>query len=158
MEKYIVRKGVLSAALVLVTSFVCGIIAIAGFLLGDFQAVLYSAVLEMCVAVVTHTIHQYLRIMIDEEYKENIEYILSTILPKLQEIQKKVLKNQSRLSLDVSVSNKNGEGYISCFACVMNDMGEITDTCFPRFICVCSKEEIDERLNELKEFIKKYIA
>ena len=48
MEKYIVRKGVLSAALVLVTSFVCGIIAIVGFVLGDFQAVLYSAVLEMC--------------------------------------------------------------------------------------------------------------
>lgn len=112
----------------------------------------------MCVTIVTHTIHQYLRIMIDEEYKENVEYILSTILPKLQEIQKKVLKNQSRLCLDVSVSNKNGEGYISCFAGVMNDMGEITDTCFPRFICVCSKEEIDERLNELKEFIKKYIA
>lgn len=96
--------------------------------------------------------------MIDEEYKENVEYILSTILPKLQEIQREVLKNQSRLSLDVSVRNENGEGYISCFACVMNDMGEITDTCFPRFICVCSKEEIDERLNELKEFIKKYIA
>lgn len=48
MEKYIVRKCVLSAALVLITSFVCGIIAIVGFLLGDFQAVLYSAVLEMC--------------------------------------------------------------------------------------------------------------
>ena len=47
MEKRI-SKGVLSAALILVTSFVCGIIAIAGFLLGDFQAVLYSAVLEMC--------------------------------------------------------------------------------------------------------------
>ena len=47
MEKGI-SKGVLSAALILVTSFVCGIIAIAGFLLGDFQAVLYSAVLEMC--------------------------------------------------------------------------------------------------------------
>lgn len=96
--------------------------------------------------------------MIDEEYKENIEYILSTILPKLQEIQREVLKNQSRLSLDVSVSNKNGEGHISCFACVMNDMGEITDTCYPRFICVCSKEEMDERLNELKEFIKKHLA
>lgn len=96
--------------------------------------------------------------MIDEEYKENVEYILSTILPKLQEIQKKVLKNQSRLSLDISVRNDNGEGYISSFACVINDRGEITDTCFPRFICVCSKEEIDERLNELKEFIKKYIA
>lgn len=62
MEKYIVRKGVLSAALVLVTSFVCGFIAIVGFVLGDFQAVLYSAVLEMCVAVVTHTIHQYFRL------------------------------------------------------------------------------------------------
>ena len=47
MEKRI-SKGVLSAALVLVTSFLCGIIAIAGFLLGDFQAVLYSAALEMC--------------------------------------------------------------------------------------------------------------
>ena len=48
MEKYIVRKGVLSAALVAIVSFVCGIVAIAGFLLGDFQAVLYSAVREMC--------------------------------------------------------------------------------------------------------------
>ena len=48
MEKYIVRKGVLSAALVAVVSFVCGFIAIVGFVLGDFQAVLYSAVLEMC--------------------------------------------------------------------------------------------------------------
>lgn len=47
MEKRI-SKGVLYAALVLITSFVCGIIAIVGFLLGDFQAVLYSAVLEMC--------------------------------------------------------------------------------------------------------------
>ena len=47
MEKRIC-KGVLSSARVLVTSFVCGIIAIAGFVLGDFQAVLYSAVLEMC--------------------------------------------------------------------------------------------------------------
>lgn len=40
----------------------------------------------------------------------------------------------------------------------MNDMGEITGTCSAHFICVCSKEEIDERLNELKEFVKKYIA
>ena len=43
-----ISKGVLSAALVLVTSFVCGVIAIVGFVLGDFQAVLYSAALEMC--------------------------------------------------------------------------------------------------------------
>lgn len=30
--------------------------------------------------------------MIDEEYKENVEYILSTILPKLQKIQKKSIE------------------------------------------------------------------
>ena len=47
MEKRI-SKGVLSAALVAIVSFVCGFIAIVGFVLGDFQAVLYSAVLEMC--------------------------------------------------------------------------------------------------------------
>ena len=61
MEKRI-SKGVLSAALILVTSFVCGIIAIAGFLLGDFQAVLYSAALEMCgifvICIMIDTIQQ----------------------------------------------------------------------------------------------------
>lgn len=96
--------------------------------------------------------------MIKEEYKENEEYIRSTILPQLQEAQREVLENPSRLSLDISMNNRNGEGYISSFACVMNDMGEITDTCYPRFICVDSKEEMDERLNKLKEFIKKYSA
>ena len=62
MEKYIVRKGVLSAALVAVGSFVCGFIAIVGFVLGDFQAVLYSAVLEMCgifvICIMIDTIQQ----------------------------------------------------------------------------------------------------
>ena len=62
MEKYIVRKGVLSAALVAVVSFVCGFIAIVGFVLGDFQAVLYSAVLEMCgifvICIMIDTIQQ----------------------------------------------------------------------------------------------------
>lgn len=96
--------------------------------------------------------------MIEDEYKENVEYIRSTILPQLQEAQREVLENPSRLTLDVSMRNGNGEGYISSFACVINDMGEITDTCYPRFICVDSKEEMDERLNELKEFINKYSA
>lgn len=62
MEKYIVRKGVLSAALMVIVSFVCGFIAIVGFVLGDFQAVLYSAVLEMCglfiISVMIDAIHQ----------------------------------------------------------------------------------------------------
>ena len=62
MEKYIVRKCVLSAALVAIVSFVCGFIAIVGFVLGDFQAVLYSAVLEMCgifvICIMIDTIQQ----------------------------------------------------------------------------------------------------
>ena len=62
MEKYIVRKGVLYAALVAVVSFVRGFIAIVGFVLGDFQAVLYSAVLEMCgifiICIMIDTIQQ----------------------------------------------------------------------------------------------------
>ena len=62
MEKYIVRKGVLYAALVAVVSFVCGFIAIVGFVLVDFQAVLYSAVLEMCgifvICIMIDTIQQ----------------------------------------------------------------------------------------------------
>lgn len=97
--------------------------------------------------------------MIDEEYKENAEYMNSVILPRLQEIQREVLKNPSRLTLDISVRNDNGEGYISSFACVRNSMGgEITDTCYPRFICADSKEEMDELFNELAEFIKKHLA
>ena len=97
--------------------------------------------------------------MIDEEYKENVEYMNSVILPQLQETQREVLKNPSRLTLDISVRNDNGEGYISSFACVRNSMGgEITDTCYPRFICADSKEEMDELFNKLKEFIKKYLA
>lgn len=97
--------------------------------------------------------------MIDEEYKENAEYMNSVILPRLQETQREVLKNPSRLTLDISVRNDNGEGYISSFACVRNSMGgEITDTCYPRFFCADSKEEMDELFNELKEFIKKYSA
>ena len=68
MEKRI-SKGVLSAALILVTSFVCGIIAIAGFLLGDFQAVLYSAALEMCglfiICIMIDAIHQQIEDICD---------------------------------------------------------------------------------------------
>ena len=69
MEKYIVRKGVLSAALILVTSFVCGIIAIVGFVLGDFQDVLYYAVIEMCglfiICIMIDAIHQQIEDICD---------------------------------------------------------------------------------------------
>lgn len=69
MEKYIVRKGVLSAALITIVSFICGFIAIVGFVLGDFQAVLYSAVLEMCglfiISVMIDAIHQQIEDICD---------------------------------------------------------------------------------------------
>lgn len=66
MEKYIVRKGVLSAALMLVVSFLSGIIAIAGFVLGDFQAVLYSAVLEMCGLFIISVMIDYIQQQIED--------------------------------------------------------------------------------------------
>lgn len=95
--------------------------------------------------------------MIQEEYKKNEEYINSTILPKLQEIQRNLLKTPSKLSIDVSARNY-GNGYVSSFVCVRNDNGDIIDACSARFLYVDSKEEMDENYNEFVEFIKKYSA
>ena len=64
--------------------------------------------------------------MIQEEYKKNEEYINSTILPKLQEIQRDLLRTPSKLSFEVSTRNDGG-GYISSFVCVRNDNGNIID-------------------------------
>ena len=48
--------------------------------------------------------------MIDEEYKENVEYILSTILPKLQEIQKKYWKINQDWALMLALAIKTAKG------------------------------------------------
>ena len=66
MKKYIVRKGVLSAALIVIVSFASGIIAITGFVLGDFQAVLYSAILEMCGLFIVSVMIDYIQQQIDD--------------------------------------------------------------------------------------------
>ena len=66
MEKYIVRKGVLSAALIAIISFMSGIIAIVGFVLGDFQAVLYSAILEMCGLFIICVMIDYIQQQIED--------------------------------------------------------------------------------------------
>lgn len=95
--------------------------------------------------------------MIQEEYKKNEEYIYSTILPKLQEIQRDLLGTPSNLSIDVSAHN-DGNRYISSFVCVRNDNGNITDSCPARFLWVDSKEEMDDEYNKLAEFIKKYLG
>lgn len=96
--------------------------------------------------------------MIQEEYKKNEEYINSTILPKLQEIQRNLLKTPSKLSIDVSARNDGDGAAVSPFVCVRNDNGNIIDSYHALFLRVDSKEEIDEIYNEFVEFIKKYSA
>lgn len=95
--------------------------------------------------------------MIQEEYKKNEEYINTTILPKLQEIQRDLLGTPSNLSIDVSARN-DGKGYVTSFVCTRNDNGNIIDSCHVRFLYVDSKEEMDEKYNKLVEFIKKYLG
>lgn len=96
--------------------------------------------------------------MIQEEYKKNEEYISSTILPKLQEIQRNLLKTPSKLSINISARNDGDGAAVSSFVCVRNDNGNITDSYPALFLRVDSKEEIDEIYNEFVEFIKKYSA
>lgn len=95
--------------------------------------------------------------MIQEEYKKNEEYINSTILPKLQKIQRDLLRTPSKLSFEVSTRN-DGKGYVSSFVCTRNDNGNIIDSCHVLFLYVDNKEEMDEEYNKLVEFIKKYLA
>lgn len=93
----------------------------------------------------------------DERDVMMAKYIKDSILPKLQEIQRNLLETPSKLSIDVSARN-DGDGYVSSFVCVRNDNGNIIDSCSARFLCVDSKEEMDEKYNEFVEFIKKYTA
>lgn len=96
--------------------------------------------------------------MIQEEYKKNEEYINSTILPKLQEIQRNLLKTPSKLSINISARNDGDGAAVSFFVCVRNDNGNIIDSYPALFLRLDSKEEIDEIYNEIVEFIKKYSA
>lgn len=96
--------------------------------------------------------------MIQEEYKKNEEYISSTILPKLQEIQRNLLKTPSKLSINISARNDGDGAAVSSFVCVRNDNENIIDSYPALFLRVDSKEEIDEIYNEFVEFIKKYSA
>ena len=110
----------------------------------------------MCVAVVTHTIHQYLRIMKKLEnpkWEESREYLRDTILPSLQEIQRDLFGNEE-LYFEIDMG-RNGE-YVSVF---INGSGKKDkDNLFLCLSCVCSREKIDSELADLTDFIKKYIA
>ena len=107
-------------------------------------------------AVVTHTIHQYLRIMKKLEnpkWEESREYMRDTILPSLQEIQRDLFGNEE-LYFEIDMG-RNGE-YVSVF---INGSGKKDkDNLFLCLSCACSREKIDSELADLTDFIKKYIA
>lgn len=94
--------------------------------------------------------------MIDEEYKENVEYIRSTILPQLQEIQRDLAENLPGVSLTIRLDGDTGS--MSAHAAVFDDKCNVTDSCTTNFFHVDNKEEIDNEYNRLTEFLKKYSA
>ena len=107
-------------------------------------------------AVVTHTIHQYLRIMKKLEnpkWEESREYLRNTILPCLQEIQRDLFGNEE-LYFEIDMG-RNGE-YVSVFINVSGK--KYKDNLFLCLSCVCSREKIDSDYYRIASFIKKYIA
>lgn len=107
----------------------------------------------MCVAVVTHTIHQYLRIMKKLEnpkWEDCRDYLRDKILPRLQEMQLDLFGNE-KIIFEISVG-KNGE-YISVYTNVSSD-----DSLYLHLSCVDSREEINSELADLTDFIKEHTA
>ena len=107
----------------------------------------------MCVAVVTHTIHQYLRIMKKLEnpkWEDCRDYLRDKILPRLQEMQLDLFGNE-KMIFEISVG-KNGE-YISVYTNVSSD-----DSLYLHLSCVDSREEINSELADLTDFIKEHTA
>ena len=94
--------------------------------------------------------------MIEEEYKKNVEYIRSTILPQLQEAQRDLAENLPGVSLTVRLDGDTGS--MSAHAAVFDDKCNVTDSCTVNFFHVDNKEEIDDEYNKLAEFLKKYSA
>lgn len=94
--------------------------------------------------------------MIDEEYKENVEYIRSTIMPKLHKFQRDLAESLPGVSLTVRVDGETG--FMSAHAAVFDDACKVTACCTAIFFYVDSKEEIDDEYNKLAEFLKKYTA
>lgn len=94
--------------------------------------------------------------MIQEEYKENVDYIRSTILPKLQEIQRDLAESLPGVNFNVRVDGDTGS--VSAHASVFDDTCKITDSCTANFFHVDGKKELDKEYNKLAEFLKKYLA
>ena len=107
----------------------------------------------MCVAFVTHTIHQYFKIVKklgNPKWEECRDYLRSKILPRLQEMQRDLFGNE-KLIFEISVGKKGG--YISVYTNVSAD-----DALYLNLSCVDSREEIDSELADLTDFIKEHTA
>lgn len=94
--------------------------------------------------------------MIDEKYKENVEYIRSTILPQLQEIQRDLAESLPGVNFNVRIDGDTGS--VSTHASVFDDTCKVTDSCTANFFHVDDMEEMDNEYNKLAEFLKKYLA
>ena len=94
--------------------------------------------------------------MIDEKYKENVEYIRSTILPQLQEIQRDLAESLKGVSLGVRLDGDTGS--VSAHASVFDDTCKVTDSCTANFFHVDDRQEMDKEYNKLAEFLKKHLA
>ena len=94
--------------------------------------------------------------MIDEEYKENVEYIRSIILPQLQEIQRDLAEILHGVNFNVRIDGDTGS--VSAHASVFDDTCKVTDSCTANFFHVDDMEEMDKEYNKLAEFLKKYLA
>lgn len=92
----------------------------------------------------------------EEEYKENVEYIRSSILPALQEIQRDLAGMQSCVSVSISVDGQSGS--VFTFISVVNNRNFIADSYSTNFFHVDNRKELDKKYNELAVFLKKYLA
>ncbi len=112
----------------------------------------------MCVAIVTHTIHQYLRIMNKPENpkweEKSREYLRDKILPRLQEIQRDVFgKNKVGLDIDVEPEGK----YIVCHAYTIM-YGKVNKYLHLHLNCVLDREKLESEYKRLTDFIKVHSA
>lgn len=112
----------------------------------------------MCVAVVTHTIYQYFKIMKKlEEPKCEVksrEYLRDKILPRLQEIQRDIFGNgKVGLEIDVDPEGK----YIVCHSYTIM-YGKVNKYLHLHLSCVLDREKLESEYKRLTDFIKEHSA
>ena len=108
-------------------------------------------------AVVTHTIHQYLRIMKKLEnpkLEDCRDYLRKEVMPRLQGMQRDLFGDEY-LTINVSIG-PNGE-YVTAYAAIMK-CGEMQDNIFVHLCVYDSREKIDFEYGKLLNFLVLYQA